>query len=373
MVDFWRRAVGIVFKHYWTHLQISLEELKAIFQHDLRRPFGLEALVKELIARGELVDVDQLRSLADYKAKTQHSWRGWLFAKVSSLLSERRAFSGVVALAAKLQNTSTRVEEWVKQQSKFSVVRKEDLTRYLSTLVSSKQGLDQADLDLVLLKMYCDDTALTLQREMGSFRVELVKVRTNDSLEVTESDQAFILLTVTIDQIETKLQEHEHVKEKYLAEARTWISRKQRDKAKRALLRGRLVDSYIDQLHNRRHECEAQVLELSAAEANSSVIGSLKLANEAFKLTQVSVEQAQQLREQLEEAHDLQAEVSSVLSAPIGEDDDEALLRELDQLSHEQDTQQAVEALDVPRGVPSKPVRVPSVRPFQVEPQVELV
>jgi len=361
MVDFWRRALNVVFKHYWPHIEISIEELKAIFQHDLRRPFGLEALIQELIARGELIDVQELKALADYKAKTQLSWKGWLFAKVSNLLKERKTFSGVVASSAKLQDVCRKVEDWVKEQSKFNVVRKDDMIKHLATL-----GFDSSDADLVLVKMYCDNAAVIIQRDLGGHKLELVKVRNNDSLEVTETDQAFILLTATIEQIENKLKEHERIKDKYINEARSWISRKQREKAKRALQRGRLVDTYIDQLHNRRHECESQVLELSTAEANSSVMGSLRLANEAFKLTQVSVEQAQQLKDALEEAHDQQVEVSTILATPIApeEEDEETLLRELDELCRDHDVEEAkqVELPEVPTGFP-----IPKVRPFNVE------
>lgn len=359
MVDFWRRALNVVFKHYWPHIEITLEEIKAVFQHDLRKPFGLDALVQELIARGELIDVMELRALADYKAKTKLSWRGWLLAKVSSLLSEKPAFSGVVASTAKLNEVCRKVEDWVKQRSSFCVVRKVDLVKYLTELVRPMQGYDAADADLVLVKLYCDDLASTIQLELGMGRLELVKIRHNGSLDVSESDQAYVLLAATVEQIEQRVLEHKNIKAKYVAEARSWIALKQMDKAKKALQRGRLVDSYIEQLHNRRHECESQILELSTAEANSSVIDSLRFANQAFKLTQASVDQAQELMEQLEENHGMQTEINTILSTPIVAEDEEALLKELDELDHDMDVIEAEKVI-----LPSVPKGMPKVRPF---------
>eukprot|EP00743_Colponemidia_sp_Colp-15_P007069 GILK01007628.1.p1 GENE.GILK01007628.1~~GILK01007628.1.p1 ORF type:complete len:213 (+),score=59.90 GILK01007628.1:246-884(+) len=119
-----------------------------------------------------------------------------------------------------------------------------------------------------------------------------------------------------------------------------------------ALKRKKLYESEVNKLDGARMTIETQILALENAHTSVMALNAMKMGTAAMRQahTQWSIEEVDNIVEELQEGQQLQEEITQALSQPTGVvmDDDE-LLEELNQL-------EALDIKDVEEKLPSVPV-----------------
>lgn len=142
MIEFWKRAVSLVFDYAIPNTYIKIDQLKAMFIRRGRRPMGLENIMvtltqDELIRRGDYIDTFQLTQLVKQKQISESSWSSWISNKLKSFVATEERKDFVILDRKKLERLSEEVKTWAVEQSLVGVLSGEQVKEYLRQKVKS--------------------------------------------------------------------------------------------------------------------------------------------------------------------------------------------------------------------------------------------
>ncbi|XP_048345760.1 charged multivesicular body protein 6 isoform X1 [Sphaerodactylus townsendi] len=185
---------------------------------------------------------------------------------------------------------------------------------------------------------------------------------------VTEQDKAVLQLKQQRD----KLKQYQKRISLQLERERTVALQLLRDgkkeKAKLLLKKKRYQEQLLDKTDNQISNLERMVQDIEFTQIEMKVIEGLKIGNECLnKMHQVmSIEEVERIMDETQEAVEYQRQIDEMLAGSFTEEDEDAILAELDAITQEQ--------IDLPE-VPSEPLpeKIPETSPIRVKPKPELV
>eukprot|EP00735_Rhodelphis_limneticus_P001991 TRINITY_DN12731_c0_g1::TRINITY_DN12731_c0_g1_i1::g.28704::m.28704 TRINITY_DN12731_c0_g1::TRINITY_DN12731_c0_g1_i1::g.28704 ORF type:complete len:223 (-),score=27.09,sp/P0C0A3/CHMP6_MOUSE/41.80/2e-37,Snf7/PF03357.16/4e-40,Snf7/PF03357.16/2.4e+03,PIG-S/PF10510.4/0.0013,PIG-S/PF10510.4/2e+03,Orthopox_A47/PF06334.6/0.0023,YliH/PF10799.3/0.076,DUF1269/PF06897.7/50,DUF1269/PF06897.7/2.5,MutS_III/PF05192.13/8.8 TRINITY_DN12731_c0_g1_i1:408-1076(-) len=176
------------------------------------------------------------------------------------------------------------------------------------------------------------------------------------SKPVSDNDMAILRLKTSRDKLQRfrkkLLTTLEHEDEK----ARELLKQGKRDRARLELKRKRYLEQQLSKLDEQMFSLENLVSSIETAQMNAKVLEGIKAGNEALKSIQQSMS-IDEVEKVMEEAADLQAdshEIGEILSRNLSREDEEEVLRELEEL-------EAAAAEDLKASLPSVPTTIPQV------------
>jgi len=166
--------------------------------------------------------------------------------------------------------------------------------------------------------------------------------KTDIPVNVNESIQIILSTDLTLGKRIAHLEKQVN---KLEAEAKAFIKIKTKSNKQKALHKLRLKNmkmKEIDKLMNMQYNLSVQRSALENASMNTLVVKSIKTANNTVKdiQKQTNIDTVEELVDDLAEQHGLLNEVSDALSQPFfnnGDDDEDELLAELDELDEFED------------------------------------
>ena len=188
----------------------------------------------------------------------------------------------------------------------------------------------------------------------------------NRANEVSQQDQAVLNLKLQRDKLK-KLQkkiEEQVGKERELA--KELLRDGKRDKAKLLLKKKKYLESLLEKTDGQLDNLETMVGKIEYAQIELKVVEGLRSGNEALEQMHkiMSIEAVELLMANTEDAIEYQGEIDRLLGTQLTQDDEEALLLELDQITRGDEAQLLERLPDAPTGTPEiEPVRSASKQP----------
>lgn len=332
MLEFWKRAVSLIFDYAIPNTYVKIEHLKSLFLRKSRRPMGLENIMvsitqDELIKRGDYLDTFTLSQKLKQKQISESSWSSWFSHKLKSIVATEERKEFVVVDRKKLDRLAEEVKTWAVEQSLMGVLSGEQMKEYLK-----QKGFDSIDMNILLDYMYVNDQAITQKDMLGGYEILVVKVRTSDrqQMVIGTNDTAYLNLKYTLKQVDAKLIQLENQRESINQQVRAKLRSHQKQQAKQLLIRQKAIESVIEQYLAKRQNVEEQLLNLMQTETNTSVIKTLKHALEVQKSLGPELSQVEELQLLREENKEINEAVESLMTENLVVDDD--LLKELEEL-----------------------------------------
>nr|XP_056722834.1 charged multivesicular body protein 6 isoform X2 [Euleptes europaea]XP_056723001.1 charged multivesicular body protein 6 isoform X2 [Euleptes europaea] len=141
-----------------------------------------------------------------------------------------------------------------------------------------------------------------------------------------------------------------------------------KEKAKWLLKKKRYQEQLLDKTDNQISNLEHMVQDIEFTQIEMKVLEGLKIGNECLnKMHQVmSIEEVERIIDETQDAIEYQRQIDEMLAGSFTEEDEDAILAELDAITQEQ--------IDLPE-VPSEPLpeKIPETSPIRVKPKPELV
>ncbi|KAF2979445.1 hypothetical protein EK904_004434, partial [Melospiza melodia maxima] len=139
-------------------------------------------------------------------------------------------------------------------------------------------------------------------------------------------------------------------------------------KAMLLLKKKRYQEQLLDKTENQISNLERMVQDIEFTQIEMKVIEGLKIGNECLnKMHQVmSIEEVERIIGETQDAVEYQRQIDELLAGSLTEEDEDAILEELNAITQEQ--------LELPE-VPSEPLpeKIPEVSPIKNRPKAELV
>ncbi|XP_054621083.1 charged multivesicular body protein 6 [Dunckerocampus dactyliophorus] len=162
---------------------------------------------------------------------------------------------------------------------------------------------------------------------------------------VTEQDKAILQLKQQRDKLRQYQKKINLQLEKERLLAKTLLKDGKKEKALLLLKKKRYQDQLLDKTENQISNLERLVQDLEFAQIEKKVIDGLKVGNECLKkMHQVmSIEDVERILDETQEAVEYQRQIDDMLAGSLSQEDQEAVLAELEAI-----TQEGVELPDVP-------------------------
>ncbi|KAL2629343.1 hypothetical protein R1flu_014029 [Riccia fluitans] len=185
-------------------------------------------------------------------------------------------------------------------------------------------------------------------------------------VKVTEVDRAILALKTQRRKLTTYQKQLDVVIEKETEVARELLKQKKKDRALLTLKRKKAQEELSKKVDVWIMNVEQQLSDIEVSSRQKAVFESLKIGHKAVQDLQkeISIEDVQKLMEDSAEAKAYQDELNVVLGQQLTDEDDEAVLAELDDL----ETAMELEGL---LDVPAVPTTIPDKVPVEAEPEVE--
>ncbi|NWU19287.1 CHMP6 protein, partial [Dyaphorophyia castanea] len=178
---------------------------------------------------------------------------------------------------------------------------------------------------------------------------------------VTEQDRAVL-------QQRDKLRQYQKRLSLGLERERALARQLLREKAMLLLKKKRYQEQLLDKTENQISNLERMVQDIEFTQIEMKVIEGLKIGNECLhKMHQVmSIEEVERIIGETQDAVEYQRQIDELLAGSLTEEDEDAILEELNAITQEQ--------LELPE-VPSEPLpeKIPEVSPIKNRPKPELV
>ncbi|XP_005056342.1 PREDICTED: charged multivesicular body protein 6 [Ficedula albicollis] len=156
--------------------------------------------------------------------------------------------------------------------------------------------------------------------------------------------------------------------ERERALARQLLRDGKKEKAMLLLKKKRYQEQLLDKTENQISNLERMVQDIEFTQIEMKVIEGLKIGNECLnKMHQVmSIEEVERIIGETQDAVEYQRQIDELLAGSLTEEDEDAILEELNAITQEQ--------LELPE-VPSEPLpeKIPEVSPIKNRPKPELV
>lgn len=186
----------------------------------------------------------------------------------------------------------------------------------------------------------------------------LFAVSKHPASQVSEDDRAEAEIKITRDELKAYLRRIEKNISACKAAIKTSLHNKQRPKAMLALRKQKYLETQASSAEGELANIEHVISEIEQAKVQRTVYTALKQGNELLTNfnTQLKLEDVQKLMEDTAEAVQYQQEISAALSRQGISEDDEDLLKQLEEL----DAEEAL-SVELP-GVPERPIPKVEVR-----------
>lgn len=184
---------------------------------------------------------------------------------------------------------------------------------------------------------------------------------------VTEQDKAILQLKQQRDKLKQYQRRITQQLEREREVARQLLREGKKERAKLLLKKKRYREQLLDKTENQISSLESMVQSIEFTQIEMKVMEGLQVGNECLKkMHQVmSIEEVERILDETQEAVEYQRQIDELLAGNLTQEDEEAILEELDAITQEQ-----VELPDVPsEPLPEKhPEKVSSkARPRQAE------
>lgn len=184
---------------------------------------------------------------------------------------------------------------------------------------------------------------------------------------VTEQDKAILQLKQQRDKLKQYQKRITQQLEREREIARQLLRDGRKERAKLLLKKKRYREQLLDKTENQITSLETMVQSIEFTQIEMKVIEGLKIGNECLnKMHQVmSVEEVERILDETQEAVDYQRQIDELLAGSFTQEDEDAILEELDAITQEQIELPAVPSEPLPEKIPEKvPVKA---RPRQAE------
>ncbi|CAH2291491.1 charged multivesicular body 6 [Pelobates cultripes] len=154
---------------------------------------------------------------------------------------------------------------------------------------------------------------------------------------VTEQDKAVLQLKQQRDKLKQYQKRITLQLERERGIARQLLHDGKKEKAKLLLKKKRYQDQLLDKTDNQISNLEKMVEDIEFAQIEMKVIEGLKVGNDCLKKMHemMSIEEVEKIMDETQEGIEYQRQIDELLSGTLTEEDEEAILEELEALSQE--------------------------------------
>ncbi|XP_034645487.1 charged multivesicular body protein 6 [Trachemys scripta elegans] len=185
---------------------------------------------------------------------------------------------------------------------------------------------------------------------------------------VTEQDKAVLQLKQQRDKLKQYQKRITLNLERERSVARQLLRDGKKEKAKLLLKKKRYQEQLLDKTENQISNLERMVQDIEFTQIEMKVIEGLKIGNECLnKMHEVmSVEEVERIIDETQDAVEYQKQIDEMLAGSFTEEDEDAILEELNAITQEQ--------LELPE-VPAEPLpeKTPEASPVKIKAKPELV
>nr|XP_020024488.1 charged multivesicular body protein 6 [Castor canadensis] len=184
---------------------------------------------------------------------------------------------------------------------------------------------------------------------------------------VTEQDKAILQLKQQRDKLRQYQKRVTQQLERERALARQLLRDGRKERAKLLLKKKRYREQLLDRTENQISSLEAMVQSIEFTQIEMKVMEGLQVGNECLnKMHQVmSIEEVERILDETQEAVEYQRQIDELLAGSFTQEDEDAILEELDAITQEQFELPEVPTEPLPESNPEKaPVKT---RPRQAE------
>uniref|UniRef100_A0A8B9YKV2 Charged multivesicular body protein 6 n=1 Tax=Bos mutus grunniens TaxID=30521 RepID=A0A8B9YKV2_BOSMU len=171
---------------------------------------------------------------------------------------------------------------------------------------------------------------------------------------VTEQDKAILQLKQQRDKLKQYQKRITQQLEREREIARQLLRDGRKERAKLLLKKKRYREQLLDKTENQITSLETMVQSIEFTQIEMKVIEGLKIGNECLnKMHQVmSVEEVERILDETQEAVDYQRQIDELLAGSFTQEDEDAILEELDAITQEQIELPAVPSEPLPEKIP---------------------
>uniref|UniRef100_A0A6G1RL25 Charged multivesicular body protein 6 n=1 Tax=Hypotaenidia okinawae TaxID=2861861 RepID=A0A6G1RL25_9GRUI len=185
---------------------------------------------------------------------------------------------------------------------------------------------------------------------------------------VTEQDKAVLQLKQQRDKLRQYQRRINLNLERERELARRLLADGRKEKALLLLKKQRYQEQLLDRTENQISNLERMVQDIEFTQIEMKVIEGLKIGNDCLnKMHQVmSIEEVERIMGETQDAVEYQRQIDEILAGSLTEEDEDAILEELNAITQEQ--------MELPE-VPSEPLpeKIPGASPVKNRPKPELV
>lgn len=176
--------------------------------------------------------------------------------------------------------------------------------------------------------------------------------RINRSADITQQDQAVLDLKRQRDSLKKYQRRLEAQMEKERDLAKQLLRDGKRDKAKLLLKKKKYTESLLEKTDGQLSNLETMVGNLEYAQIEMQVVDGLKSGNEALTMLHqiMSIDDVEKLMADTQDAIEYQKEIDELLGTNLTQEDEESLLRELDQITQGEDDRLIERLPEAPTG-----------------------
>ncbi|XP_064423547.1 charged multivesicular body protein 6 [Latimeria chalumnae] len=188
---------------------------------------------------------------------------------------------------------------------------------------------------------------------------------------VTEQDKAVLQLKQQRDKLRQYQKKITLQLQRERELARQLLRDGKKEKAKLLLKKKRYQEQLLDKTENQISNLERMTQDIEFAQIETKVIEGLKVGNECLKKMHevMSIEEVERIMEETQEGIEYQKQIDEMLAGSLTEEDEEAILAELDAI-----TQEEPELPEVPvDSLPETPNAEKEKAPAKTSPKRELV
>ena len=151
---------------------------------------------------------------------------------------------------------------------------------------------------------------------------------------ITEQDKAILNLKKTRDQLKQYQRKIEGNLEKDRELAKRLLKEGKKDRAKLLLRKKKYQETLLSRTDGQLDNLDTLVHDLEFSQVEQQVLDGLKVGNDALKKANemFSIEEIEQIMDDTAEAAEKQREIDSILSGQLTQDEEDDVLKELDEL-----------------------------------------
>ncbi|XP_033894339.3 charged multivesicular body protein 6-like [Acipenser ruthenus] len=193
---------------------------------------------------------------------------------------------------------------------------------------------------------------------------------------VTEQDRAVLQLKQQRDKLKQYQKRINLHLEKERLLARQLLRDGKKPKALLLLKKKRYQEQLLDKTENQISNLERMVQDIEFAQIEMKVIEGLKIGNDCLKKMHevMSIEDVERIMEETQDGIDYQRQIDEVLAGSLTQEDEDAVLAELEALTQGEEEEEVEELPEVPtEPLPKVPDTEPGKERVKTKPQQELL